>query len=287
MKCKILFFILVSALCCTGCGGKKPVSGADARQVVSELGIQKFEVALNELIVQPFPDPSDQREFNALYPTIMKAPTHRYRPKEEPKFMKDLDALVQRDLGVGIEYQKMAQETDIDVTKKPGFVWDPELFWPIASKEVSAGDNTIEIYTKVLDSSHDMDPSGLSLETFIRVKSGSQLLKEYRHTASFHSRLDPRLFKLQLSEYFIHIPEMLAVGMGGAVIGNYPIEVDIEWVRKQRTPPPEEELLEMKDMIQDAWDEQNMYEKDPAEFNPPYPVEEEKDSEEAGATLLE
>jgi hypothetical protein len=43
----------------------------------------------------------------------------------------------------------------------------------------------------------------------------------------------------------------------------------------------------MKDMIQDAWDEQNMYEKDPAEFNPPYPVEEEKDSEEAGATLLE
>jgi hypothetical protein len=58
MKCKILFFVLVSALCCTGCGGKKPVPGADARQIVGEPGIQKFEVALNELIVQPFPDPS-------------------------------------------------------------------------------------------------------------------------------------------------------------------------------------------------------------------------------------
>jgi hypothetical protein len=60
MKCKILFFVLVSALCCTGCGGKKPVPGADARQIVGEPGIQKFEVALNELIVQPFPDPSAQ-----------------------------------------------------------------------------------------------------------------------------------------------------------------------------------------------------------------------------------
>ncbi|MDY6825393.1 MAG: hypothetical protein SWH68_16595 [Thermodesulfobacteriota bacterium] len=295
MKFKILFFVLVlalvSAVFLAGCGAKKSVTGPESHQIISSLDTKNFEVARNELMVQFFPNKQDTEDFQAIYPIIMDAPTTRLRGEGEPKFMKDLDALLRKDLGIGVDYRKMDKRKKIKTTRKAGFVWDPKLFWSIALKKAGTGSEKIEIYTEVQDSARGLDPSGLRLETFIRVKSGSRLLKEYKTTASFHARMDPRFLKAQLEDYFVHIPELLINHMPYAIIGNSSIAKDIEWVKTLRSPPPEDELLKMKDMIQDAWEAENLPGENAAGAAPSTDTDDQEPAEGGesgtGATLLD
>jgi hypothetical protein len=229
MKIRAMFLILVLFVLAAGCGGaKKPVSGTEADQIVSGLDSNTFEFARNELIVQPFPTVKDTEDFQFVYPVIMEAPTRRYNNSPEPKFMKDLAELLQRDLGIDLDYEKMAGLKKAKVTKKPGFVWDPELYWPIAVKKVRAGKNKIEMYTRVTDSRSGPDPLGLDFETVIQVKSGSKLLKEYHSRAGYHPEIRPDLIKAQLIEYFVHIPELKKHHMPDFYMGNTAVREKIK-----------------------------------------------------------
>ena len=232
MKIRAMFLILALAVLVAGCGGaKQPVSGPEAGQIVSGLDSKTFEFARNELIVQPFPTVKDTADFQFVYPVIMEAPTRRYNDSPEPKFMKDLAGLLQRDLGIDLDYEKMDSRKKTKVTKKPGFVWDPELYWPIAVKKVRTGKNKVEMYTRVTDNRPGLDVMGLEFETVIQVKSGSTLLKEYHSRASYHPDIRPEFIKAQLIEYFVHIPELKKHHMPDMVLSDTAIPEEIRQLR--------------------------------------------------------
>lgn len=233
MKIKKLFPVLVSILFLGGCvGSNQPVTRSDAVQIINTLPSKTFEVSRSELIVRPFPDIENREAFNFVCPVIMDAPTQRVPGQLEPQFMKGLAELVHGDLGISVDYQKLDRNLDYKITKKAGFVTDPELYWPLAVEKVRTGKQCIEIYTKVLDSSQGLDPQGLQFQTFIRIKNGSRLLKEYQIQAGVHSDVTRSEFREKLSDYLMHIPELIRLHVTNIYISKTGVEADIKMIQE-------------------------------------------------------
>lgn len=301
MKIKTLFPILVCLIVLNGCvSSDAPVSGGDAAQVIAGLESKTFEMSRNEILAQPFPEAENWEDFNFIYPIIMDASTTWSPGQAEPRFMKDLAALLRKDLGIGIDYQKLARNTDYKITKKAGFVTDPELFWPIALEKVKTGKQHIEIYTKVLDSLPGLNPAGLTFQTFIRVKRGSTLLKEYQIRAGVDADVAPADFRNALSDYFTHIPELLSLRISKIYISKDGVSRDIDLLKELREKRkfqknlPEKDLLRLKNMVFDEDPLQGISTQDaPADTDTPgteSPGTDMPDTDEdtgAGATLLD
>jgi hypothetical protein len=184
------------------------------------------------MIMKPFPDIKSRDAFNFVYPVVLRSVTERVGSDTEPKFMKDLSSLLTKDLGIVLDYGKIDRNTRYKTTKKPGFVTDPELYWPIMFEKVKTGKNRVEIYHRVMDSGYGVNPEALSFETFIRVWSGSRLLKEYVISSSADHNVQADEFEEKLLGYLVHVPELMSLGIVRYSIKEESVDDDIKFFRE-------------------------------------------------------
>jgi hypothetical protein len=230
---KKIIFTLISLILIAGCGAKKPLPYNEALDIVKNLESKKFEVSENYFIMNPYPDGNSREAFNFVYPLLNRALTEHINWEKEPKFMKDLSALLKRDLNIDLDYEKIEKNTKFKVTTKPGFIVDPELNWPIMVEKVKTDKNKVEIYTKVLDSGHGVVPHALFFDTTIRVKSGSKLLKEYVIVSTVNPEIEEDKFAGRLFDYFMHMPELMSAGIVKYDISNTSPYEDLREMRKK------------------------------------------------------
>lgn len=245
MRLKTLLAILAVAAFLGGCaGGKTPVSAGDARSKVDSLSSKKFEVSKVQLTVAPNPPEASDLTFNALAQPFMFGTMGQ-------TFTDQLSILLKRDLGIDADYRQLHSTFNYKTSKKAGFVWDPDLYARQATKQFKTGKQTIEITAYV------PNPSVAAIETLITVSGDGDVLKQYKIQAVMSPNVHNLMLHEKAKDYFIHIPELLSLGINGYIINEASAEESIadfkgmlERIRFQNNPP-ENDLKRLREMVTD------------------------------------
>ncbi|MGE4318837.1 MAG: hypothetical protein AB7E96_08010 [Deferribacterales bacterium] len=242
IKLMTIFALLVFFGGCAG--GGAPVSPGDAQGSVASLGSKTFEVSKIQLMVAPQPAAASKILFDKLSGPYMAATM-------DPFFAQGLSELLKKDLGITVDYSKLRGQMKYKTSKKPGFVWDPNLYAWMATKKVSTGKQTIEI------ESFAPNPTISGFETVITVKNGSTVLKQYKTDTVMGADVPDADYGRRVQDYVAYIPVLLKLGIRGVMIhdrdmADYIKDYNsaVEYFKLKRNPP-EENLKRLREMITD------------------------------------